>query len=301
MNRLSFKEAAPYLFFFLVTAGLIALSHWSDAVSSYLRGISLLGPYRVVLTGENLFYLALALMLIDILVLWGREHSRQALQYSFLTIITHKFRTPLSGIKWALNGLREEKTLEEREALLQEIENAAERITQTVDTLAGLAKFNDSMDYAFAAIALRQIVEQSMRKFASMSTKRGIIFKLEPSADVPLIIIDRTKVQFVSDVLLENAIKYSRDGGEVRIAIEKRRRGVMLTISDEGVGLTVGERRKIFGRFYRSKEAQRRDPDGMGLSLSLAHTVMRHHRGSIEAYSRGRGKGATFVATFPLR
>ena len=298
---MTFSEVVSYLFFIALIGGLLALNFWNEIILSYLKQIPHLEYLPFQPSKENLFYTSLLLAFLAILAFWEKERSREALQYSFLTVVTHKFRTPLAGIKWAINGLRDEKTIAERKELIQEIDNASDRISQTVDILTGLAKFSDSLAYAFEAVSLRILVEQGVRKFAVASRLRNISFKLTPSPDTPLIIIDRQKIQFVVDVLLENAIKYSKEGGIVTTSIEQKGRFVYLRVSDEGIGMSSYDRRRIFSRFFRGKDAMERDPDGMGLSLPLVRTVMRHHHGSIFAYSQGRGKGATFIVRFPLR
>jgi len=292
----------PYSFFFAIIVGLLAINYWAEVVLSHLARVPYLLQLRIPLTHENLFYFSIAVAFLLILALWEKDRSSAGLQYSFLTVITHKFRTPLGGMRWAITGLRNEKTLEERKELLQELENAAERITQVVDTLTGLAKFSDSLSYAYEAVSLRDLVGESMRKYAEASKARGVTFTLTPAPDVPLIVIDRQKVQFVVDVLIENAIKYSNKGGTIEVVIEGRRgKYLELRVVDHGMGISFYDRRRLFKKFFRAKDARDRDPEGMGLSLPLVKTVMNHHRGTIKVFSWGRGKGATFVVRFPVR
>lgn len=281
----------PYLFSFLVFAALFATLYWKESLVSFLP---LSAPTELLLYG------AIVLSALFMFTLWRRESEQNALQYSFLTTITHRFRTPLSGISWAVGNLHRETTIEERQELVQSIANATERLTQVVDTLTGLARFDNRLEYAFEAVSLRELVDESLRKLGSLVKEHGVTFSIEVDPRVPRLVIDRQKIQFVSDVLLDNAIRYSSRGGAIAIHVGYEGDTVTLSVEDQGIGLTWGEKRQLFKSFFRGGRARAADPEGMGLSLPLVRTVVRTHGGTVEAHSRGKNKGAMFVVRLPI-
>ena len=110
---------------------------------------------------------------------------------------------------------------------------------------------------------------------------------------------DAGRLEQVLGNLLENARKYSPDGGTIAMALRGDARGATVTVRDEGLGLGVGEAQGIFIPFNRTEEALRRQIQGLGLGLAICRAIVEEHGGTLEAASAGYGQGTTFTLWLP--
>lgn len=226
--------------------------------------------------------------------LWQREREVLELKYEFLTIATHKFRTALTGIKWVTDLLKGDITLKEKNDFLAQIDNSLEKLMTVVDHLAGIAKFDSHLAYAFKAISLREMIDESLQRYSQHISKKNIHFDIETGEKIPLIIADAQKIQFVIDTLFENAIKYTPLGGLINAAVFSEKGYIVFVIKDSGIGLTWRERKRIFKKFFRGSRAKSADTEGLGLALFMSKTIIKHHKGKMWVKSKGKNKGSTF-------
>jgi two-component system phosphate regulon sensor histidine kinase PhoR len=241
------------------------------------------------------------LVIIIILAFICRERENNKIQNEFITIVTHKFRTPLTGIHWTIDMLQKDITLLEKKDLLMEMEKANERLLEIVDLMVGFAKFDKRLEYAFEAVSLREIVGFSLNKYSAATRNKNIKFVIESDRELPLIIIDKAKIQFVVDMLIDNALKYTPKEGNINISFDIDKKNVTLKIKDSGIGFDFFDGLRIFRHFFRSKKAKLMDTDGLGLGLYTAKKIVTHHGGRLWAQSPGPGKGSTFFLSLPIK
>ena len=174
--------------------------------------------------------LAVSVILIIVIVILFvfREMKNIRIQNEFITIVTHKFRTPLTGIRWTIDMLQKDLTLLEKKDLLVEMQKANERLMEIVDLMVGFAKFDKRLQYAFEAVSLREIITASINKYSAMIRNKEIVLSLDSGKELPMVIIDRAKIQFVVDMLIDNAIKYTHKGGSVSVAFDMDERSITL-------------------------------------------------------------------------
>jgi len=244
-----------------------------------------LGPLVPAGTGFIIFFVGY--------LFFRRERALQKMQYQFLTITTHNFRTPLAGIKWALDALHHSTEREERENLIQQIDTAIERILTVVEVLVGVTKSNDRLSYAFDVVSFRELAEKSLQRFSEEIKKKELKYTITADPDTPLIIADIQKIQFVVDVLVENAVKYSIIGGPITANVKRSGNNVEFSIHNFGTGLKRQDKRNMFTKFFRGEEAQKVNPDGLGLSLFISKIIVENHKGNIWVDGGGK-KGLTF-------
>ncbi len=242
----------------------------------------------------------IAILIILIFIFWLHERKLKAEQYEFFTIVTHKFRTPLTGIKWAIQSLQKEITYQEKDTILKQMESSEEKLMEIVDLLTSFVKFNKKLDYAFEAASIQEMVQTSLSKNSDRVHTKNIKFTFDADPNVPFIVIDKRKIQFVVDMLIDNALKYTPAEGSVMVSISSDRKNVLLAIADTGMGLTRQDKSHLFTKFYRSPEAKVVDTEGMGLGLYTARTIATHHGGHLWAESEGKDKGTTFFLELPL-
>ena len=231
---------------------------------------------------------------------WRRERALELMRYRFLTVVTHNFRTPLTGMKWTVNALREDVEREEKKNLLTKLDTAIERVQTVVEVLAGVARSDERLDYAFEAVSFHDLIEASLKRFSERIQKKELQLTIQVAQGLPLIIADRQKIQFVIDILLENAIAYSVTGAPITLTAVQQKNDVLFSVADLGSGLSREDRRHLFADYYRSEEAQKLAPDGLGLSLFTARTIVENHRGKIWVESKGKGKGSTFYVRLKI-
>lgn len=248
--------------------------------------------------------LALAADIVAIITFclyWFKQRQNRRVQEEFVTIVTHKFRTPLTGIKWAIDSLRQDLTQQQKEDVLKQIEGANTRLLEIIDLIVGFVRFDSRLEYAYAAASLREMIDESLAKHGEEIRRKGITFTIDADQSLPLVVIDKNKIQFVLDVIVDNAIKYTSANGAVAAAIKLEKKSVLISIHDNGMGMSFLERQHAFKRFYRSDDARRHYTEGMGLGLYTARAIVKKHDGSLWVESPGAGKGTTFFIRLPLK
>ena len=274
-----------------------------------LLGIVLLSNYHneilaafPSLSGYFVLILSFLLCVIILIILINQIRDVEVLKAEFVKVIAHKFRTPLTEIRWATENLKNPSTtIHDRDLALNQIDQSRQKLNEIVDLLTGLLKFDNQMEYAFEAVSFRELFDESLLKYSKQIRDKKISFSIQQNPDIPLIIIDGKKIQFILDTLLDNAINYNKTGGEIITTINHDKNGIIFKISDSGIGIEKGNLNKIFSKFYRGKNARLADTEGLGLSLHIAGEIAKKHKGTLVAYSKGLDKGSTFILTIPKR
>ena len=233
-------------------------------------------------------------IIIVFFLLWRQQVRSESAQQEFVSVITHKFRTPLTGVKWAIEMLRNNITEQQKQDILAHMENSNQRLMEIVDLMIGFAEFDKRLEYAYEATSLREIIDSSLQKYGDQIRIKNVNFQINSAAALPLVIIDKRKIQFVVDMLIDNAIKYTPIGGIITINFSQEKKYLVLAIKDSGIGISWTDRRHVFKKFYRSHNAKVAHTEGMGLGLFTAKTIVNKHKGRIWFDSKGIGKGSTF-------
>ena len=138
---------------FLITAlilcALVALNYYQNAILGYVPNFPLF----------ILPFASVGIILVVFFVLWQNNVENERSKDEFITIVTHKFRTPLTGIKWAIEMLHNNITYQQKDEVLSNMENSNQRLMEIVDLMVGFAQFDKSMSYAYEATSLREIVD----------------------------------------------------------------------------------------------------------------------------------------------
>jgi signal transduction histidine kinase len=227
--------------------------------------------------------------------------NKNQIEHEFTTIVNHTFRTPLTRINWISKELEKDLSQNERLTFLQNLNNATSRLIEIVDLIAGIKSIDDKTGYIFQATSLRDIVEKSIVKYREEINKKGLTFQVPTFKDIPMLTADLKKITFVIDSIIENAIIYTLPNSQVSIDCVSNKNKLILSVKDEGPGLTFHDKMRIFSRFFRAKNAILSHPDGMGIRLSLSRQIIARHHGKIYAESKGKNKGTTFFIKLPFR
>lgn len=209
--------------------------------------------------------------------------------------MAHKFRTPLTHIKWIsdeLVGTVQDQRIKEG---LEQIRRAGTNLVGLTTTLLELTDSRKEKTlYAFERTNLcdfvRTIGEAARRTFQEKNISFSVVCD-----DGPVFAkIDKPRMEFAVQVLMDNAFAYTPTGKVVAITVSRSGRKANISVKDNGIGIRPEDMKKIFGKFFRAGNAQAMDTEGFGVGLYLARSVVERHHGKLEAFSDGEGFGSTF-------
>jgi two-component system, OmpR family, phosphate regulon sensor histidine kinase PhoR len=225
----------------------------------------------------------------------------EELKDEFVATVSHELRTPLAAIYGASETLRQRDGLDpdDRQQLLTVISQESERLARVVEELL-LAGQIDSQQLRLVearvdAAELTQDVVARMEQHA----RNGVTFSLVAPPSLPALSTDPDKFCQVLINLIENAMKYSPEGGRVEVTIEPRNGHLSIAVRDEGLGIPASEQRLIFDKFYRVDPNLTRGVGGTGLGLYVCRELVHLMGGRIWVES-AHGRGSTFFVDLPL-
>ncbi|OGO53739.1 MAG: hypothetical protein A2Z32_02520 [Chloroflexi bacterium RBG_16_69_14] len=225
------------------------------------------------------------------------EQNHQALQ-RFLGDASHQLRTPLTTIRASLDlAKRVEIPQEERQAILADARDEAERMGRLIGDLLSLARAESGARLEFAPVELDAVLVESVRRQAQASPDvRMSVAQVEPA----LVDGDRDRLRELFGILLDNAARYTPSGGTVTAGLSARGGRAVVRIEDTGIGLDEADRDRLFERLYRGTRAREMRPSGTGLGLAIARWIVESHAGTIALADRAGG-GTMVTVNLPLR
>jgi PAS domain S-box-containing protein len=232
------------------------------------------------------------------------ERALEELKGEFIATVSHELRTPLAAIYGSAQTLlREDISLGEpdKKRLLDVIAQESERLSRIADDILYASNLDSGQfvlgEKRIDLRALAQDVVEEMR--ACFATREDISLELSTPAALDSVAGDPDKLRQVLINLIDNAVKYSPDGGRVEVAIQPREGGVRISVQDEGIGIAALEQRRIFGKFYRVDPGLTRGVGGTGLGLYICRELVRRMEGRLSVSSE-EGKGSTFAVDLPV-
>ena len=210
--------------------------------------------------------------------------------------IAHELRTPLTSIKGHLDAIIVgiwEPTNERLNSINEEVK----RITNLVDELRKLAKFDSGKDNLNKEIVnLKYYIKSIAYNYEGKALEKNIVIKYQLENIEAL--IDKEKFAQVIINILSNAIKYNNGNNEIYIKVFKKNNSINISIKDSGIGIPKSEYKNIFERFYRLDKSRGANEKGAGVGLTIAKSIVNAHGGEIEVYSE-INKGSEFIISLP--
>jgi PAS domain S-box-containing protein len=229
------------------------------------------------------------------------EQAFERARSDFVATASHELRTPLAAVYGAARTLRRtdiEIPAEQRDRFLEIIVSETERLTAIVSQILLAGQLEEGrVDVATAATDLSPLVESALDS-ARLRVPERIELRLDQNGAPAVALADEDKLRQVLVNLLDNAIKYSPDGGEVAVELAGGHGRVRLTVRDCGLGIPVSEQERIFEKFYRLDPALTRGVGGSGLGLFISRELVSRMGGSLTVRSEP-GEGAEFVVDLP--
>lgn len=229
--------------------------------------------------------------------------NAEQMRKEFVANVSHELRTPVTSIRSYAETLCDaadsmDPATEKR--FLEVIVGESDRMTKIVQDLLTLSKFDaGSIDFDFSRFSFEKSVRDVYNAQLLEAQKRNHNFGLEFQSALPEIRGDRARIEQVLINMLSNAIKYTPNGGRIRMTAGTRDDCVWCTVRDNGIGIPKNDLAHVFERFYRVDKARSRESGGTGLGLSIAYEIVQRHDGKMEIHSQ-KGKGTAITVTLPV-
>jgi len=218
-----------------------------------------------------------------------------------LGVVSHDLRNPLSAIAMCAKVLRDDKGemgADERESLLTTIVQSAEWMNRLIQDLLDVASIEAGrLSLERGRQSAAALVTQAARMFEVEATQRRVQLEARAPAELPPMLADASRIVQVLGNLLNNALKFTPDGGRIVVGAEARVGTVVFFVSDSGPGVPVADQAHVFDRYWQSRRSANKR--GTGLGLSIAKGIIEAHGGRIWIES-APGEGATFLFSIPV-
>lgn len=226
------------------------------------------------------------------------KRYREAFYSNFVSNVSHELKTPLTVIQGHVAAIGEGLAEDDpRHTSLRIVAQEAARLTQLVDNLLLLSRL-EMPDFALERrpVNLEAVVEDAILQMSDLAEARSVSLRLEREGRLPRILADRARLKQVFINLLDNGIKYNREGGAVTVRLSGDENWVMAKVTDTGEGIPTQDLPHIFERMYRVERQRGRYVEGSGLGLSIVQRIVEQHGGTISVESQV-GMGSAFTVT----
>lgn len=253
----------------------------------------------IVLFSIILFLLIGIMVYIYRTILMKRRIEEEAnkAKLQFFTNISHELRTPLTLIADPVNYIIHDDNLNSQQrSMLQIVQRNVLVLTQLVSEILDFRKVqNGKMELRLSDFNLAESMKQWIKLFSASAQKKHIAISMD-APDAVMLRADQDKIERICYNLLSNALKYTSEGGEITLTAKEEDGRVMISVADNGCGISSDELPYIFDRFYQAKNAGR----GTGIGLAIVKAFTELHHGEVSATSI-EGKGSTFTIHIPVR
>ena len=225
------------------------------------------------------------------------EEEANKAKLQFFTNISHELRTPLTLIADPVNYIIHDDNLNSQQrSMLQIVQRNVLVLTQLVSEILDFRKVqNGKMELRLSDFNLSESMKQWIMLFSASAQKKHIAISMD-APDTIMLRADQDKIERICYNLLSNALKYTSEGGEITLTAKEEDGRVMISVADNGCGISSDELPYIFDRFYQAKNAGR----GTGIGLAIVKAFTELHHGEVSATSI-EGKGSTFTIHIPVR
>ncbi len=232
-----------------------------------------------------------------------RQKKISEIKNDFINNMTHEFKTPIATVSLATEALQDDDIKGNKSIIdryVQVIRDENKRLGMQVEKVLQIASL-DKKDFRlkFEQSDVHDIIEKALVNITILVEKRGGVISSQLLASNPVIEADRVHLTNIIYNLLDNANKYSVDAPVIHIRTENISTGVIIKISDKGIGMSKESTQKIFDKFYRVSTGNLHDVKGFGLGLSYVKNIVDMHKGSVSVKS-DLGKGSTFKVFLPF-
>ncbi len=226
------------------------------------------------------------------------DQSRQ----EFVSNVSHELKTPITSIRVLADSLMgmENASVELYQEFMTDISDEIDRESKIIDDLLSLVKMDKTAQSQMnvTQMSVNSLLEVILKRLRPIAAKRNVELIFESIREVTAD-VDEVKLSLALNNLVENAIKYNKEGGWVKVTLDADHKAFFVTVADSGIGIPEEFQEHIFERFYRVDKARSRETGGTGLGLAITRSAVLMHQGSIKVESK-EGDGTVFTVRIPL-
>jgi len=252
------------------------------------------------------FVLTIILFVLTFSITRSLEGLAEAnrLKSEFISIVSHQLRSPLSNLKWAIELLlssRLGKIEAKQGEYFKILKDNTIRMGELIADLLTVSRIEQGrLPLYKTEFSLQDLVKEIIAEFEPLAKSSNIKIKLEVANALPKVFADTSRIKMVAENFLDNAIRYIKGKGEVKIKIESKNKRLLFSVQDNGVGIPQKDQRYIFQKFFRSQNVLKYQTRGSGLGLYIAKSLVERSGGKIGFKSK-ENKGSTFWFTLPTK
>ncbi len=269
--------------------------------SSEERTLELYGPPRrtLVVRTQSIDNGQRALGVIAVIDDVSERRRLEEVRRDFVANVSHELKTPMGAIGLLAETLLEETEPEVERRLAQRIHTEAFRISRIIDDLLDLSRIESEESPPREPVLVNLVIAEAAERVRAAAEQHSVELEVDEPSPPVAVLGDRRQLTSAVYNLLENAVKFSYEGGRVHCMGITKDDEVIISVSDHGIGIPTRDLERIFERFYRVDHGRSRQTGGTGLGLAIVRHVAQNHHGSVHVESR-EGEGATFTLRLPL-
>jgi hypothetical protein len=254
----------------------------------------------VLLEGGVLMLVILAGVYV-IFVYWNKQSRLYQLQSNFVSSVSHELKSPLASIQLYLETLKYQKvSLKETRDFVETMLSDTERLSDLIDNILESSKSDPkSMQLQFNSVDIVAFLQETMAHHQKLFEDKQCVIQLK-FLDHLKVSIDGRAMRMVFNNLIANALRYSPAGTILMIEVKQAQKKCIIDFIDQGFGFDKKELKKVFKKFYRVQNEETQNVEGAGLGLYISRQIIKNHKGKINVFSKGRGKGTRFMLTLPI-
>jgi two-component system, OmpR family, phosphate regulon sensor histidine kinase PhoR len=274
--------------------------------------LSIIVPHKGAMILKEMFWFIIGAILFTIIITTAffitvrtllRQKKVSEIKNDFINNMTHEFKTPLATISLAVDALKNEKVINDKEKtsyFTGIIKEENKRMNKQVETILQAALLDkQEVQLNLKKLSAHELINAALNNITLQIEEKGGKLEINKAAEKDLIMADEVHFTNLINNLLDNAVKYSNQNPVVKLSTQNTGKQIRIKIEDNGIGMNKETLNRIFEKFYRAHTGNVHNVKGFGLGLSYVKTMVDAHKGTIKAESTP-GKGSSFIVTIPL-